>query len=495
MNPSDQLLCAAIARRTETLVSSIPADRDRAIVALVSEINRLPSDRPESSPVDSVTGVLVPTIGASLALQLTLESLSPTGSITRNMDKWAGWFLDACREIARAELALAHVETGFMRLAARSDNGIDAYIAHRHSPERWRERMDDAWWSSWLAGTRPVAGESPIERARSLVDRLARKYDLALDLSIDGMHIQMVHEVLTSLLVLIDIDDGVARDRYELAITVAGMIDASIAEIASVLDALTLGSANASWHAAVPGIADPPLIYLSDNRIAISRRGLTTDPFRFLTRELRRRAPDAYHNAAAGREAEFRADLNALFRHRRFVTCARTIGLKGEQGSLRTDIDAAVFDRKTGTLALFELKTHEPFARSTEEMLRRRENMHAAGRQVAGVLDWINRHGADEILNRLDRETARQFRVQKVLPFVLGRYVMDAPPQQRAIWASWPQVLRVLDGRRPDELGGNPLATLATRLQKDTTPISPQDVTEVSHVDLGDFELRVHPRR
>jgi hypothetical protein len=32
---------------------------------------------------------------------------------------------------------------------------------------------------------------------------------------------------------------------------------------------------------------------------------------------------------------------------------------------VRTDIDAVVFDRKSGTLGIFELKSQDPFARSS----------------------------------------------------------------------------------------------------------------------------------
>jgi len=38
----------------------------------------------------------------------------------------------------------------------------------------------------------------------------------------------------------------------------------------------------------------------------------------------------------------------------------------------RTDVDALVFDRKTGTLGVFELKAQDPFARSVEERQRQR---------------------------------------------------------------------------------------------------------------------------
>jgi hypothetical protein len=213
--------------------------------------------------------------------------------------------------------------------------------------------------------------------------------------------------------------------------------------------------------------------------------------------ELRRRDAEAYHNTAHLREVAFRQDIQMLFRDKRFVTSPGRIELRRESGNIRTDIDAAVFDRKTGTLGVFELKSHDPFARSAVELARQRDNVLYANRQVSGVLDWLKRHGADTILDRIDRRTAKTFRVQKVYPFVLGRYLVhfnDGPePDRRAAWGTWPQVLRLLDGQPTPGAAANPLASLHTRLTKDTPVIGlPVDVPS-REIELGAARLTVHP--
>lgn len=221
------------------------------------------------------------------------------------------------------------------------------------------------------------------------------------------------------------------------------------------------------------------------------------EPFLFLTRELRRRDAQTYHNTAYLRENVFRQDLYALFQDKRFVTSTGRIALRRAAGDVRTDIDAAVFDRKSGTLGIFELKSQDPFARSTAELTRQRDNVLYANRQISGVLDWLKRHGADEILNRVDSRTAKTFRAQKVYPFVLGRYLVhfsDGPePDPRAAWGTWPQVLRLLDGQPFGPTDSNPIASLFTRLTKDIPFIrslagaSPQEIT------IGAVRLMVHP--
>ncbi|HVL22652.1 MAG TPA: hypothetical protein VM450_01120, partial [Thermomicrobiales bacterium] len=225
--------------------------------------------------------------------------------------------------------------------------------------------------------------------------------------------------------------------------------------------------------------------------------GLTSEPLLFLSRELRRRDAQAYHNVAFLREDVFRQELYALFADRRFVVSPGRIVLRRDKGDVRTDVDAVVFDRKTGTLGLFELKSQDPFARSTAELTRQRDNILYANRQIAGALDWLKRHGGDDLLNRVDIPTAKKFRVQKVFPFVLGRYLAhfdDGPaPDWRAAWATWPGLLRLLDGRPLPALGTNPIASLFTRLANDGPPVHGAMDGPPREIDLDDARLTVHP--
>ncbi len=166
-------------------------------------------------------------------------------------------------------------------------------------------------------------------------------------------------------------------------------------------------------------------------------------------------------------------------------------------GDVRTDIDAVVFDRKTGTLGFFELKSQDPFARSTAELARQRDNVLYANRQISGVLAWLNRHGADALLDRVDTRTAKMFRVQKVYPFVLGRYLAhfsDGPePDRRAAWGTWPQLLRLLDGQPFRATDANPLASLFTRLTNDVPLIRPPADDAPREIAIGAARLIVHP--
>ncbi|HEU0115948.1 MAG TPA: hypothetical protein VFQ80_14780, partial [Thermomicrobiales bacterium] len=210
----------------------------------------------------------------------------------------------------------------------------------------------------------------------------------------------------------------------------------------------------------------------------------------------RRRDSAAYHNAAILREGVFRHDLSALFADKRFVTSAGRIALRREGGDVRTDLDAVVFDRKTGALGIFELKSTDPFARSTAELARQRDNVLYANHQVSGALAWLQRHGGDAILGRIDARAAKTFRAHKVFPFVLGRYLArfdDGPtPDRRAAWGSWPQVLRLRDGRPFSATDANPLAWLFGRLRDDAPIIQPAADLPTKEIAIGRARLRVH---
>ncbi|HEU5431469.1 MAG TPA: hypothetical protein VFU81_07395, partial [Thermomicrobiales bacterium] len=291
-------------------------------------------------------------------------------------------------------------------------------------------------------------------------------------------------------------DDAAARSESTLIAAIALDLSLDPAVVGQAVAAFTLDRANAAHHAAPPGVAAPPHVRIGPHRIVWSVRGLTTEPLFFLARELRRRDAAAYHNAAHLREGVFRQDLYALFPGKRFVTSAGRIALRREGGDVRTDIDAVVFDRKTGALGVFELKSQDPFARSPAELTRQRDNVLYANRQLSGVLAWLQRHGADALVGRIDARAAKTFRAHKAYPFVLGRYLArfaDGPrPDRRAAWASWSQALRLREGRSFSAADANPLAWLFTHLNADVPIVQPPAGLPAEEIALGDALLRVH---
>jgi hypothetical protein len=498
------------------LGAAVPPDRQKAILAILRTRDRLARQHDAQPRPNLVTGLPMADPGGNLALRLCLEAIDNGGeapsSPEDDVDHWAERFLEDCGRLAEAELVLTHVETGFMRLIEDGEQDFAAWIATKRAPAIWQERADIAWWASWLARQDETAPRALDVRdhdevryrrqADAAVNRMA-SYQLGYppDATIGDVAFQTYRDVLRSLItralparVRGELAGSWPED--ELAADIAAQLTLDPAIVSRAVDAFTLDRENAAWHAAVPGVAAAPLVRIAPDRLAWSTYGLTAEPFFFLLRELRRCDAQAYHNSAHLREDVFRQDLYALFADKRFVTSPGRIALRKEGGDLRTDTDAAVFDRKTGTLGLFELKSQDPFARTAAELARQQENLRYANRQLSGVLTWLNRYGPDALLSRVDAQTAKRFRVQKVYPFVLGRYLVhggDGPEQdRRAAWGSWPHMLHLLDGQ-PFSAAANPLASLHARLTKDDPFIrSPVDAP-ARQIAIGPARLVVYP--
>jgi hypothetical protein len=515
----------AIDRHQDRLRAAVPPDHQAAILALIRPLDRLPHTPGAAPQPDLITGHRLPNLSGNKALHLCLAAAddapaSPTAPNTP-LDDWAERFLDDCARLAEAELVLAHCETGFMRLVDDGHGRFDAWIATKRLPATWRERDDVDWWAAFLAqrhepelralhSARPdLTTSAPARDAfyRRLADlhleRMAYQLGYPPDATIGGCTIQTYRDVLAHLIArALDARDRgqspVPQSEHSLIAALASALAADPAVVARALSAFTLDRAGAAYHAAVPGVASPPLVRLAPDRLVWSLHGLTTEPLLFLTRELRRRDAQDYHNTAHLREGVFRRDLYALFADKRFVTSPGRIELRRAAGDVRTDVDAVVFDRKTGTLALFELKSHDPFARSPAELARQRDNVLYANRQLSGILDWLKRHGPDALLARLDPRTAKTFRAHKVFPFVLGRYLAHFPdgpePDRRAAWGTWPQVLRLLDGPPVRAGEANPLASLFGRLTKDVPTLQLLSGDVASHeITFGAVRLFVYP--
>ena len=516
-NTASEHLRLAIDRQQVRLRDGVPPDRHAAILALLRVGDRPPPIAGPTPIPDLVTGHRLASLGGNLALRFYLEStgddaLVATDASSERGADWAERFLQDCGELAAAELVLTHCQTGFMRLVEEIDETFAAWIATRRPPTSWRERADIDWWAAWLAKQHAPSwdgGDSgQAMDSRQLADRhlamMAYQFGYPPDTTIGGCTIQTYRDVLGQLITRA----LHARDRGEptspqsepaLVGEIASALALDPEVIGRALAALTLDRDNAAYHAAVPGVAAAPLVRLEPEHLAWSLHGLTSEPGYFLTRELRRRDAEAYHNTAHRRESVFRQDLYALFADKRFVTSLGRIELRRDAGDVRTDIDAVVFDRKTGTLGVFELKSQDPYARSTAELTRQRDNVLYANRQVAGVLDWVNRHGADALLGRVDRRAAKTFRVQKVVPFVLGRFLAHfsdgQEPDRRAAWGTWPQVLRLTNGQPFKSADANPIVSLFTRLRSDGSlvhlPIA--DTHPPREIVLGPTRLVVYP--
>lgn len=522
-----------LAEITAEVAATLPPGRARMLLALsrAGETMALAGDPARAARP-----------GWNLALQLYLERQDDGGGDipADRLAARAERFLADCDQLALASQILAQCASGHLQLQQRAPRAFVAWATSRRLSPEQRERADCDWWSAYV--TRQVAPRlatllAERDRVRALlgqegaptteperyrasdpsveryyrqlgqthVARFACQHCYPADAMIGGASFGRYTDILALLIGWLHreydrLPSGgdyipAPRDEGAMIAALAGALDADPAAIGRAVQPLILDRDNAAYHSALPGRAAPPLIRLDEGRVVWSARGLLGEPLIFLTRELRRRYTREYHNSAHLREGVFRQDLYRLFSDRRFALSTGRVELK-RSGEARTDLDALVFDRKTGTLGVFELKAQDPFARSVEERQRQRDNFFHANRQVSAILEWVRRYGPDDLLARFDERTAKRFHVRKVHVFVLGRYLAHftggPEPDRRAAWGSWPQVLQVVgdDAFGPDHR--NPLGTLFTRLRDATPPSMPANAGSQT-VAVGDLHLQIFP--
>src|SRR5438067_1166270 len=476
--------------------------------------------------------------------------VSPPGT-DGTLDAWADQVLLECDRLAAGEQVLAHCETGFMSMQQAGQKDFSVWIASKKMPTEWREREDLAWWTKALAKTyeremQELAVEKvsiqqqldafasqwqaagTVYRTTQEIDDYYRRLGMLRVKSmachflypaqtlIGGCTVELYGNVLAVLIgwALKHLDlcrafvvqhpscplRALLAPPHAAAVLIEALSETLGVESAvmrRVVDAYSLSHENVSSHCAVAGTPAPPLLRLNAQHLVWSLTGLLSEPFLFLARELKRRHSYEYHTASHVHEELFRQDLYQLFSDKRFVRSADSVELRGVQGDLTTDVDALIFDRKTGVLALFELKSQDLFAYSPQERRRQRDYFYNAGKQVLACVQWLNRNGANALLARLDPKRVKRLKVQKTYIFVLGRYLahfFDGPEfDRRAAWGTWPQVLRLVNEVSFGAEEANPIQSLYNKLMKDTplTPSSP--VLDVQEITLGDSNVYVYP--
>jgi hypothetical protein len=555
LSKSEQLR-QLIDEQQERIHQTFPTNTASAIVALICAQDWRYLTLQETLNATTKHNPYLYSSGWHKALQLCFGNAdeSPYGSLIvpdSTLDAWADQVLLKCDRLSEGEQVLAHCETGFMRMQQGGQQDFYAWIASKKMPTEWREREDLAWWTNALAKTyEREMQELAVEKVsiQQQLDAFAGQWqtDMAVyrttheiddyyrrlgmlhvksmachflyppQTLIGGCTVELYRNVLSILI-------GWALKHLDLCrayvmqhpsrplrallappLAAADLVEAlsetlkvESATIRRVIDAYSLSHENVSSHFSVAGTPAPPLLRLDEQHLAWSLTGLLSEPFLFLTRELKRQYSSEYHTASHQHEEVFRRDLYHLFSDKRFVRSAGSVELRGVQGDLTTDVDALIFDRKTGALALFELKSQDPFAYSRQERIRQRDYFYSAGKQVVVCVQWLNRNGANALLTRLDPKLVKRLKVQKTYIFVLGRYLahfFDGPEfDRRAAWGTWPQVLRLVNGVSFGAEDANPIQSLYTKLMKDT-PLTPSGpVSDVQEITIGESKVSIFP--
>lgn len=214
----------------------------------------------------------------------------------------------------------------------------------------------------------------------------------------------------------------------------------------TILGMLSLNPSNRDYYN-YSGASCAPLIKVSRHQYIRSIRGFLDGAFEFTLFRLRKSFPKDWDRNVNTRERTFREHLYLLFDDDRFLCVPHTI-LIGCNGQTSTDIDAAVIDKITGEIALFQLKWQDPTGYSTSALKSKKQNYNEQTEKWINTVDkWIKNCSEAELASKLGIKK-KFIQKSKIFLFVLGRhhgnYSGSSKPNPRCAWAQWYQLLQTI---------------------------------------------------
>ena len=263
-------------------------------------------------------------------------------------------------------------------------------------------------------------------------------------------------------------------------------------EARQVLGTMTTTPDNIQAHASAPAVYIAPFLSINADSVIFSITGALGSPFDVMLAELYRRYRSDWDHAVDEREEYFRKELYDLFPTQRFAKAQKPLKLKNQR-TVATDVDAAVFDRATGTLGLFQLKWQDPFGTSMRKRQSKMANFLRETNRWVATVDSMLIGNSRALGHILEEMAVHADDVKTTLLFVIGRHFShfsgEPTRDSRAAWGTWPQVLRLL---RELQEGSDPVTWLYQML-KDRPPSSKALTLEAYEMRIGGYSVRYDP--
>ena len=233
------------------------------------------------------------------------------------------------------------------------------------------------------------------------------------------------------------------KDKENLIKLIAENRNISKEAAQSVFDCLTLSSHNISLYDK-PMYCTAPFIQLSKELVIQSMAGTLHSPFGFLLENLSCSYLKDWSNNVGNREASFRKELYLLFEEDNYLCLDRPVNIISATYG-KTDIDAVIIDKKSGEIALFQLKWQGPTYISTKAMHSKSKNYYDETRKWLMVInDWVENTSIQNI-SSLFGIPQKYIDKSKIHIFILGRhhanYSSNAVADESCVWGQWYQFL------------------------------------------------------
>jgi hypothetical protein len=236
----------------------------------------------------------------------------------------------------------------------------------------------------------------------------------------------------------------VTADIDEITSSLASALNSTRAEASQALSVLEVNPLNVK-ALCLNGHAPPPLVRAATEQFIRPVSGFLIEPFQCMLRNLRATWRQDWDRNVNEREALFRRDLFGLLPENSLVKIPKSVSLK-KNGKRLTDVDAVVLDKSNGVLGLFQLKWQDGFGHSMRERGAKLKNFYGeVGAWIETVTTFLEGTPQEEINRTFG--LPNWSKPAKCRLFVVSRYFAhfsgDTPPDGRAAWGVWPQVIRL----------------------------------------------------
>lgn len=235
----------------------------------------------------------------------------------------------------------------------------------------------------------------------------------------------------------------------------------------SVFNALAMTSEQAKKLADHSTPLIPLLFDLGNGFILRPISCLTRNPLTAARTQHQWLDPRTEHAVTVDRENWMREHLYAMFRGRRYICFPGNLKLR-RGSALLTDIDAAIYDRLTGDVGIFQLKWQDYSTNDIRQLRSKAANLSAELTDWSGkIMLWIEENGISALDKSLRLKKNRREAVRDIKLFAISRSSVrtqgfgirtNAPSLAMAVW---PQFVRARMEVGPSELS---LRDLHTRL-------------------------------
>jgi len=237
--------------------------------------------------------------------------------------------------------------------------------------------------------------------------------------------------------------------RDELITTVCAATKLSRDKVSAIMKCLAITPEDAERLASHSTPVWPMFIDLGNGMLLRPVSAQLRNPLLSFQAIAQWRNPSARNGMAAAREAWFRAELYGVFGGARYACVPGNIVLR-KGGKRLTDIDAIVFDRTNGELALFQLKWQDYSTNDIRELRSKTSNLSS---EVDGwaerVMEWVQENSPEDVAKAFRLKLVGPQRITAVFLFAVSRAVSRThgygfPLTSELISiASWPQFKRV----------------------------------------------------